>query len=327
MKFRRFRLLAAIVLASAVAACTAISVVLAPAPVTIATAPPGAIYHPVGNAICRLFNLTEDAKKGACIAVSSDGSVTNIGLIRSGKSTLGLVQSDVAYAAYRGEGPFAAAGPDTELRTLMALHSESFTVVARSDAGIRDFQDLKGKRVGIGVSGAGYTLTRDVVLGFYGWTISDFDRALEVGPAEQNQVLCDNTVDAIVFHAGHPNGLTQEATTECKTRLVRISGPPIDRLLAAHPYHVASIIPGGMYPGNPNDVATFGTRTLLVGSARQPDNLAYAIVKAVFENFDDFRRLHPALSVLKAADLVPTEAVMPIHPGAVKYYREAGLIP
>ncbi len=209
----------------------------------------------------------------------------------------------------------------------MALHSESFTVVARSDAGIRDFQDLKGKRVGIGVSGAGYTLTRDVVLGFYGWTISDFDRALEVGPAEQNQVLCDNTVDAIVFHAGHPNGLTQEATTECKTRLVRISGPPIDRLLAAHPYYVASIIPGGMYPGNPNDVATFGTRTLLVGSARQPDNLAYAIVKAVFENFDDFRRLHPALSVLKAADLVPTEAVMPIHPGAVKYYREAGLIP
>lgn len=326
MKFRWFRLLAATVLASAVGACTAISVVMAPAPVTIATATPGAIYHPVGNAICRLYNLTENAKTGACIAVSSDGSIANIRTIRSGGSTLGLVQSDVAYAAYRGEGPFAAAGPDTELRTLIALHSESFTVVARTDAGIRDFQDLRAKRVGIGKSGAGYSLTRDVVLGFYGWTISDFDRAIELGPAEQNQVLCDNSVDAIIFEAGHPNGLTQEATTGCKTKLVRVSGPPIDRLLAAHPYYVASIIPGGMYAGNPDDVQTFGTRALLVGSARQPDNLAYAMVKAVFENFDDFRRLHPALLVLKAEDLVPSETVMPIHPGAMKYYREAGLI-
>ncbi len=326
MKFSRSLILAATVLASAVGACTAISVVLAPAPVTIATASPGAIYHPVGNAICRLYNLTESAKSGACIAISSDGSVANIRLIRSGASTLGLVQSDVAYAAYRGEGPFAAAGPDTQLRTLIALHSESFTVVARADAGIRDFQDLRGKRVGIGMSGAGYSLTRDVVLGFYGWTISDFDRALELGPAEQSQVLCNDTVDAIIFMAGHPNGLTQEATTECKTRLVRVAGPPIDRLLAAHPYYVASVIPGGMYAGNPDDVPTFGARALLVASARQPDALAYAMVKAVFENFDDFRRLHPALYVLKAKDLVPSEAVMPLHPGAMKYYREAGLI-
>jgi hypothetical protein len=308
-------------------ACTTLAVVLAPAPVTIATATPGAIYHPVGNAICRLYNLTEYAKTGACVAVSSEGSVANIRLIHSGASTLGLVQSDVAYAAYRGEGPFAAVGPDTELRTLMALHPESFTVVARSDSGIRNFQDLRGKRVGIGMSGAGYSLTRDVVLAFYGWTISDFDRALELGPAEQNKVLCDNIVDAIIFQAGHPNGLTQEATTGCKTRLVRVSGPPIDRLLAVDPYYVASFIPGGMYAGNPDDVPTFGTRTLLVASARQPPELAYALVKTVFENFDDFRRLHPALRILKAEDLVPAATVMSIHPGAMKYYREIGLLP
>lgn len=326
MTSRGPRILAVTVLAGALAACTALSVVLAPAPVAIATATPGTIDHPVGNAICRLYNLTENAKTGSCIAVSSDGSVANVQLIRSGAATLGLVQSDVAYAAYFGEGPFTPVGPDKELRTLIALHSLSFTVVARADSGIRDFQDLRGKRIGIGMSGAGYSLTRDVVLGFYGWTISDFDRALEVGPADQNEVLCNDTVDAIIFEAGHPNGLTQEATTECKAKLVRVSGPPIDRLLAADPYYVASIIPGGLYAGNPNDVPTFGARTLLVTSVRQPDALAYAMVKAVFENFDDFRRLHPALFVLKAADLVPNEAVMPIHPGAMKYYREAGLI-
>ena len=237
------------------------------------------------------------------------------------------MRSDVAYAAYRGEGPFADVGPDTELRTLIALQSESFTVVARADARIRGFQDLRGKRVGIGTEPA-----RGSPSPAMSFSVSTAGRyptstaSLEVGPTEQNKVLCDNTVDAIIFVAGHPNGLTQEATTECKSRLVPVSGPPIDRLLAAHPYYVASVIPGGMYAGNPDDVPTFGVRVLLVGSARQPADLAYAMVKAVFENFDDFRRLHPALFVLKAKDLVPNEAVMPIHPGAMKYYRENGLI-
>jgi TRAP transporter TAXI family solute receptor len=319
--------LAATIVASGLTACTTLAIVLAPKPVTIATATPGTIENPVGNAICRLYNLTAYAEKGSCIAVSSDGSVANIGLIRSGASTAGLVQADIAYAAYRGEGPFAAAGPDTELRTLIALHSQSFTVVVRAGSGIRDFQDLRGKRIGIGMSGAGFSLTRDVVLGFYRWKISDFDRALELGPTDQDKVLCNNTVDAIIFEAGHPDGLTQAATTECNGRLVPVSGPPIDRLLAMHPYYVASTIPGGMYEGNPKPVATFGTRVVLVISARQPDDLAYAMVKAVFENFDDFRRLHPVLFVLKAQDLVPSEAVMPIHPGALAYYREAGLLP
>jgi TRAP transporter TAXI family solute receptor len=311
--------------AGLLAGCTVLSVVLAPAPVTIATGIPGSIYHPVGNAICRLFNLTEAADAGSCIAVSSEGSLTNLQRVRRGESTIGLAQSDVAYAAFRGEGPFASAGPDKALRILIALHSESFTVVARAGSGIRNFQDLRGKRVGLGRSGAGYAVTRDTVLGFYNWTISDFDRLLELGPAAQNQTLCNDIVDAIIFEAGHPNGLTQEATTECRARLVRVSGPPIDRLIAGHPYFVSSFIPGGIYPGNPNDVPTFGTRALLVTSSRLSDDLAYALVKAVLGNFEDFRRLHPALFVLKPADMMPSEAVMPIHPGAVRYYREAGL--
>lgn len=309
----------------ALVGCTALSVAFAPAPLTIATGIPGSIYHPVGNAICRLFNLTAAAEAGACVAVSSEGSVANLRRLHARETTLGLAQSDVAHAAYRGEGPFAAAGPYKELRILVALHSESFTIVARADSGIREFQDLRGKRVGLGKTGAGYAVTRDTVLGFYGWTISDFDRLLEVGPAEQNQTLCGNLVDAIIFEAGHPSGLTQEATTECAARLVRVAGPPIDRLLAAHPYFVRSVIPGGIYPGNPDDVPTFGTRTLLLASARLADDRAYAFVKAVLEDLDDFRRLHPVLSVLTREDMVPSEAVVPIHPGALRYYREARL--
>ena len=320
-------LAAAALLAATVAGCTAVSVALAPSPVTLATGTPGGVYHAVGNAICRMFNLESEHQRVPCVAVSSEGSVANIQRIESGKSTFGLSQTDVAYAAFHGEGPFAAGGPDRKLRMLVALYPEAFTVVARADTGLQNFEDLRGKRVGIGKSGAGYTFTRDVVLGFYGWTISDPARLRELGAAEQNQALCSNKVDAIIFEAAHPNGLTQEATTECRARLVRVAGPQIDRLIATHPYYVASVIPGGMYPGNPEDVPTIGTRAVLVTSSAVSDELAYAMVKAVFENFADFRRLHPALSALNIRDMVPSEAVMPIHPGALKYYREAGLMP
>jgi len=326
MPFRHPLRIIAAIMASTVAGCVAVSVALAPTPVTLATGTPGGIYHPVGNAICRMFNLADEQQTKPCVAVSSDGSVANIRLLESGKSTFGLSQTDVAYAAFHGEGPFATAGPDPKLRLLIALYPEAFTVVARADIGIRDFQDLSGKRVGIGKSGAGYTFTRDVVLGFYGWTILDPEHVLELDPADQNQALCGNEVDAIIFEAGHPNGLTQEVTTGCRARLVRVAGPAIDRLLAAHLYYTATVIPGGMYAGNPDDVSTIGTQAVLVTSSNQPDERAYAVVKAVLENFADFRRLHPALSTLNVKDMVPSEAVIPIHPGAIKYFREAGLV-
>jgi uncharacterized protein len=311
--------------ASSLAGCVALSVVLAPAPIVIATGEPGGIYHPVGNTICRLVNLAEKAATGPCLAVASEGSLANLQLIRSGRANLGLAQSDVADAAFRGEGPFASAAPDATLRVLIALHAESFTVLARPDSGMRDFQDLRGRRVGLGTSGAGHAVTRDLVLGHFGWTISDFDRLLELGPAEQNRTLCGGGVDAIVLLAGHPNGLTQEATTECGARLVRIAGPAVDRLLAAQRSFFRSVIPGGLYAGAPQDVPTFGTRALLLASARLPDEAAYDLTKAVLENFDDFRLLHPVLFALKPESLVPTGAVVPVHPGALRYYRETRL--
>ena len=327
MSFKQLLFSSAAIIASVVAGCIAVSDTLAPNHVNLATGIPGGVYHPVGNAICRMFNLEDEHQAMPCVAASSDGSVENIRRVESGESTFGLSQTDVAYAAFHGEGPFAAAGPDPKLRMVIALYPEAFTVVARADAGIRDFQDLRGKRVGIGTSGVGYNFTRDVILGFYGSTTSAPERVLEFAPAEQNQALCSNKVDAIIFEAGHPNGLTQEATADCRARLVRVAGQPIDRLLATHPYYIASIIPGGMYVGNPSDVQTIGTRAVLISLSNQPDELVYAMVKAVFDNFAIFRQLHPALSSLKIQDMVPSTSVIPIHSGALNYYREPGLLP
>jgi TRAP transporter TAXI family solute receptor len=272
-----------------------------------------------------MFNLDAEDEAMPCIAMSSDGSVSNIRRVESGDSAFGLSQTDVALAAFSGEGAFDSAGPDPKLRTVIALYPEAFTVVARADTGIRDFQDLRGKRVGIGTSGVGYNFTRDVILKFYSGTTSAPEHVLEFSPAEQDQALCNNKVDAIIFEAGHPNGLTQEATTDCRARLVQVAGQPIDRLLATHPYYIPFIIPGEMYVGNPSDVPTIGTRAVLVSSSDQPDEVVYAMVKAVANNFGTFRQLHPALTILKLQEMVPSASVMPIHPGALKYYREAGL--
>ena len=209
---RSLCLAASAFVAISLASCVVPYTIARRAPVTIATASPGAIYDPVGNAVCRIVNLAdvEDPAR-RCQAIELGGAVANVAKVRSGEATFGLTQSDLAYGAFRGEGPFAAVGPNRELRTVIALHRESFTVIAQAGSAIRNFEDLRGKRVGIGKSGAGYTFTRDVVLGFYGWTISDFDRALELGPTEQNETLCENQVDAIIFEAAHPDGLTQEA--------------------------------------------------------------------------------------------------------------------
>jgi hypothetical protein len=258
--------------------------------------------------------------------MTSDGAVVNIRRIETGESTFGLSQTDIAYAAFHGDGPFSASSPNPKLRTLIALYPEAFTVIARADSDIRDFQDLRGKRIGIGKSGAGYTYTRDVLLDLYGWMIPDPERVLEFGAADQNEALCNHTVDAIIFEAGNPNGLTQDATTGCRARLVRVAGPPVDRLLATHPYYIASMIPGGVYAGNPDDVPTISTLAVLMTSSNQPDELAYGVVKAVFNNLAVFRHLHPALAALDIKDMVPSEAVIPIHPGALKYYREAGFV-
>jgi uncharacterized protein len=323
---RRLFLTAALVVTSLVAGRMAVADGRVPTSVNLATGIPGGVYHPVGNAICRMFNLGGKHQAMPCVAVSSDGSVANIRRIEKGLSAFGLSQTDIAYAAFHGAGPFAAAGPDPKLRMVIALYPEAFTVVARGDTDIHDFQDLRDKRVGIGTSGVGYNFTREVILGFYGPKTFGPERVLELAPAVQNQALCSKKIDAIIFEAGHPNGLTQEATADCRGRLVRVAGQPIDRLLATYPYYIASVIPGGMYVGNPNDVPTIGTQAVLVSSSNQPDELVYSMVKAVFENFAIFRQLHPALSTLQIQQMVPSKSVIPIHQGALKYYREAGLI-
>jgi uncharacterized protein len=293
--------------------------------ISIGTGGVTGVYYPVGGAICRFMNQTRREHGIRCSVESTGGSVFNINALRGAELEFGVVQSDVQYNAYNGEEPFQG-NAFQELRAVFSLHPEPFNVVARTDAEVTTFDDLRGKRVNLGNPGSGQRSTMDVVLNAKGWTTGDFSLASELAPAEQSQALCDNRVDAIVYTVGHPAGSIQEATTSCDSQLINVEGPEIDALLEQYPYYFRATIPGGMYRGNAEDVTTFGVGATMVTRADVADDAVYHLVKAVFENFDAFKALHPALEILDKQTMISQGLSAPLHPGAQRYYTEAGLM-
>ena len=157
-----------------------------------------------------------------------------------------------------------------------------------------------------------------------GWSKSDFALASELKSSEQAQALCDNKIDAMVFTVGHPSGSIKEATTSCASVLVPVTGPEIDKLVGDNDYYRKATIPGGMYTGTDSDTETFGVGATFVSSTAVSDDVAYVIVKAVFENFDQFKKLHPAFANLDPKEMIKDGLSAPLHDGAVKYYKEKG---
>ncbi|MCH8532946.1 MAG: TAXI family TRAP transporter solute-binding subunit [Saccharospirillum sp.] len=294
--------------------------------VTIGTGGVTGVYYPTGGSICRLVNANRSEHGIRCSVESTGGSIANLNGIRLNDLDMGVVQSDWQFHAYNGSSRFEEDGPFTELRAVFSIHPEPFTVVARADSGIRHFEDLKGKRVNIGNPGSGQRGTMEVVMDAYGWTTDDFQLTSELRPAEQAMALCDNRIDAMVYTVGHPSGAIQEATTACRTVLVEVSGDVIDQLVAERDYYRVATIPGGMYPNNPDDVTTFGVGATFVSSTAASEEVIYQTVKAVFENFETFQNLHPAFGVLVKEEMVSDGLSAPLHDGAARYFREAGLL-
>jgi uncharacterized protein len=295
--------------------------------ITIGTGGVTGVYYPAGGAICRLVNAGREEHGIRCSVESTGGSVYNVNTMRQGELDFGVVQSDVQYNALEGLGAeFEGQGPFEDLRAVFALHPEPFTLVARADSGIETFDDLKGKRVNVSNPGSGSRATFDVLMEAKGWTMDDFASAQELKSAEQSAALSDNNVDAIAFIVGHPNGSIQEATTTTDARLIPVAGPEVDALVEENPYFSKAVIPGGMYRGNPDDTETFGVRATFVTTANVPEETVYRLVKAVFENFEDFRKLHPAFAKLEKEEMTTAALSAPLHPGAERYYKEAGLM-
>ncbi len=295
--------------------------------VTIGTGGVTGVYYPAGGAICRMVNRGRKEHNIRCAVESTGGSIANLESIHNKDIEMGIVQSDLLYYAYTGKEIFSDAGKDKKLRVLLALHFEPFTIVARKNAKINMFDDLKNKRIYIGPAGSGMRATMEELIKQKGFSSKKFANIVDIKSSDQTEALCKGKIDALVYAGGHPNGAIQQVTSSCPTKLVDIAKDDIEKLVSTHPFYVKATIPAGMYNGNPQETKTFGVRALLVASEDLDNNVAYETVKAVFENLDNFKTLHPVFSTLDTERMVANGSVAPLHAGAEKYYREKAMLP
>lgn len=226
--------------------------------VSIGTGGVTGVYYAAGGAICRLVNKDRKDHGLRCSVESTGGSVFNINTIKAGELDLGVVQSDVGYNAYNGEGQFKDAGAYKKLRSVFSIHPEPFTVVARKEANIKSFDDFKGKRFNVGNPGSGTRASMEQFLKTKGVGLDFFSLASELRPDEHGPALCDGKIDGFLYGVGHPSANIQDPTTSCGAQLVSMTGPVVDKLVAEFPYYAKVSIPGGLYPNNPQETNTYG---------------------------------------------------------------------
>ena len=316
---------------SAVAASAALMAPAAPAFaqqkfMTIGTGGVTGVYYAAGGAICRLVNKDRAKHNIRCSVESTGGSVFNVNTIKAGELDLGFAQSDVQFNAAKGVGQFKDAGAYGDLRAVFAVHPEPFTVVARKEANITKFEDFKGKRFNVGNPGSGTRSSMEELLGAMGWKLSDFSLASELKADEHGPALCDGKIDGFFYAVGHPSANIQDPTTSCGAKLVSVTGPAVDKLVAEKPYYAKVTLAGGLYPNNPQPTTTYGVTATVVASTKTPADTVYQVVKAVFDNFDEFKKLHPALANLTPEGMVKDGLSAPLHEGAARYYKEKGWI-
>ena len=292
--------------------------------ITIGTGGVTGVYYAAGGAICRLVNKDRKTHGIRCSVESTGGSVFNINTIKAGELDMGVAQSDVHFNAAKGVAQFQKDGAYSDLRAVMSLHPEPFTVLARKEANAKSFADFKGKRFNIGNPGSGTQASMLELLGALGWKTQDFSLASELKADEHGPALCDGKIDGFFYAVGHPSANIQDPTTTCGAKLVSLTGPAIEKLVKEKSYYAKATIPGGLYPNNPQATETYGVLATFVSSSKVPADTIYAVVKAVFDNFDEFKKLHPALANLKAESMIQDGLSAPLHDGAVRYYKEKG---
>ena len=292
--------------------------------ISIGTGGVTGVYYPTGGAICRMVNKNRREHGIRCSVESTGGSVYNINTVRAGELEFGVAQSDWQFHAMKGTSKFEEQGPWEGERAVFSVHPEPFTLIAKKGAGIDGFEALKGKKVNVGNPGSGQRATTEVVMEAFGMTMDDFALAAELKGSEMAQALCDGKIDAMIYTIGHPAAAITEAATTCDVELVPVTGAPIDKLVDENPYYRKATVPGGMYKGTDGDVETFGVGATFISSDEVSEEVVYTLVKAVFDNFSDFKQLHPAFAELKEEEMIQDGLSAPLHAGAEKYYKERG---
>ncbi len=297
--------------------------------VPMGTGGPTGVYFIAGNEICQLMNRAagEAAKEGGdvirCNAPASGGSIYNLNALRSKDLDFGVVQSDWQYHAFHGSDKFQGQKFD-DLRAVFSLHSEPFQILVAKNSGIDSWADLKGKRVNVGNAGSGQRGTFETLMQIYGVDKTFFSLASELNSTEQSGALCNGNIDAFGYSVGFPNAGVAQAADGCEARIIPLDGEPVKKLVSERPYYSFARIPRGTYSTIKQDIVTFGVMATLVTRADQPDDVVYALVKAVFDGLEDMKQYHPVFRTLDPKVMIKHGLSAPLHPGAIKYYKEKG---
>jgi TRAP transporter TAXI family solute receptor len=294
--------------------------------VTIGTGGVTGLYYPTGGAISRLLNKKVKDINIKATVESTSGSVFNINAVMKGDMEFGIAQSDRQFQAYHGQAEWSDAGPQTDLRSVFSIHPEPITLVVSENSGVKTISDLQGKRINLGNPGSGQLQNSRDIISAAGLS-EDQVFAEYVKAVEAPGLLQDERLDGFFYTVGHPNGNIKEATSgRVKVYIVPIAGAAVDSLLDEHTYYAKAYIPHEFYPRalNTEDIETIGVKATFITSKRVDEKIVYELTKIVFENFDEFKTLHPAYTVLTKEDMLKGLSA-PVHPGAMKYYRETGL--
>jgi TRAP transporter TAXI family solute receptor len=297
--------------------------------VTIGSGDFSGVYFPTGLTIAKMINHRRNVYGIRATVESTRGSVFNLNGILAGYLEFGLAQSDIQYQAVMGLAEWAKKGPQEDLRAVFSIHHESVCLVAAVDAGIYAITDLKDKKVNLGNPGSGQYQNSIDALQAAGLNPKSDIYAEKVKAAEAPVLLQDNRIDAFFCTVGHPSETLQNATSgQRKARFIPVTGPGIDQMVADKNYYTETTVPvAQFYPGaeNPVEVKTFGVIATLCTSSRIPDHVVYSVTKEVFDNLTEFKRQHPAFADLAKEDMLKG-LTAPLHPGAIKYFREVGLL-
>ncbi|MCI3921239.1 TAXI family TRAP transporter solute-binding subunit [Paenibacillus sp. TRM 82003] len=291
-----------------------------PSSLSIATGGTSGTYYPLGGGMAQIF--TDNVINTT--AESTGASVENMQLLKDGDVDLAFVQGDIADYASKGTLMFADSGAVENLQAIASLYNETIQIVVPGNSDIDGVEDLAGKRVSIGAPGSGTEANAQQILEIHGMTEDDLGQVQRLSFGDSTSYIQDGTLDAAFVTAGTPTSAVTELAATAGVKIVNIADDKIAALIAKYPYYAEQTIEGGTYTGFDQTVKTVAVKAQLVVNADLTEDMVYDLTKSFFENLDDMAAVHT-----KGAEITLEKALegvsLTVHPGAAKYYKEAGI--
>lgn len=287
--------------------------------ISIATGGTGGVYYPYGGGLAEIW--TRHVPGVQAVAEVTGASVENTRLVHRGESLIGEIMNDVAYQAYFAEDRFK--GKPQKILAMFQMYPHHYHIVALKGSGIKTVYDLKGKRVSVGAPGSGTEFKTNLVFKVLGISYSDF-KVHRLSFTEQANALKDGTIDVGIWDVAAPTSSIMDLATTRDIVIISFSDEDIKKIVQAYPFYSPYILPPGVYKGQDYPVKNPSVWNTVICNADMPEDLVYKLTKAVFQNRDYLEKIHPFAKYTTPENAINASPI-PLHPGAIKYYRELGL--